>query len=49
MTKMIIALLGLLSAISLTSCDKELIEYEQGDIKSASSKVGNGYMISRCS
>ncbi len=33
MTKMIIALLGLLSAISLTSCDKELIEYEQGDIK----------------
>ncbi|MCM0721552.1 DUF2271 domain-containing protein [Parabacteroides sp. W1-Q-101] len=33
MTKMIIALLGLLSTISLTSCDKELIEYEQGDIK----------------
>ena len=30
---MIIALLGLLPAISLTSCDKELIEYEQGDIK----------------
>lgn len=30
---MIIALLGLLSAVSLTSCDKELIEYEQGDIK----------------
>ena len=30
---MIIALLGLLSTISLTSCDKELIEYEQGDIK----------------
>lgn len=33
MTKMIIALLGLLPAISLTSCDKELIEYEQGDIE----------------
>ncbi len=30
---MIIALLGLLSIISLTSCDKELIEYAQGDIK----------------
>ena len=30
---MIITLLGLLSAINLTSCDKELIEYEQGDIK----------------
>lgn len=30
---MIIALLGLLPAISLTSCDKELIEYEQGDIE----------------
>ncbi len=33
MKKMIIALLGLLSIISLTSCDKELIEYAQGDIK----------------
>ena len=33
MTKMIIALLGLLSTIILASCDKALIEYEQGDIK----------------
>lgn len=30
---MIIALFMWLPAISLTSCDKELIEYEQGDIK----------------
>lgn len=30
---MIIALLGLLSTIGLASCDKELIEYGQGDVK----------------
>ena len=46
---MIIALLGLLSTISLTSCDKELIEYEQGDIKVCIEQGRNGYMISRCS
>lgn len=30
---MTIPLLGLMSVFGLTSCDKELMEYEQGDLK----------------